>query len=168
MVFCTRRETRTFHYCVVIAFCYILPLHAGMPPRLVPPSSWGQDYDNPDPLQLGSGSSGPARSRSPVRLVAANLENSLLPEGPYVVPRRMAHPSLPDCMLFEARVPEGIHGPGKKNPAKLCIELLQDASIFWAAVLCQFFWLLLLAFNLLSARLGFVDVAGKHMQGASI
>jgi hypothetical protein len=152
---------------VVITLSYILPLHAGMAPRLVPPSSWGQDYDNPDPLQLASGSNGPARSRSPVRHVAAPRE-PLLPVGPYVVPGRMANPSLPDSMLFEAKVPEGIHGPGKKQPAKLYIELLQDASIMWAAVLCQLFWVLLLASSLLSARLGFVRIASKQMQGASI
>ena len=90
------------------------------------PASWGQDYAHSDPLQLASDSENPARSRSPQRGAATSSTTSLLPVGPYVVPRRVGN-------LYEVRVPDGVHGPGKKMAAMLYAELLPDAIEFWAA-----------------------------------
>jgi hypothetical protein len=115
-----------------------------MAPKLLlaPPASWGQDYEAPDPLQLTNDR--PARSRSPVRVAHAaassgQLRASLLPVGPYVVPRRVHTSDAHGPVLYEARVPEGMHGPTMKLPGRLCIELIQDASVLWAIRLCKRF-----------------------------
>jgi hypothetical protein len=64
-----------------------------------------------------------------------------LPQGCYVVPRQVqttaADNLAPGLVLFEARVPAGISGPGKKSPGKLCIQLTPDAGNFWAARICN-------------------------------